>query len=866
MPKLLVIDGNSLLFRAFYATSYPGATIMKTKDGVPTNALFAFGNMINKIISSFKSDEHIIVAFDTGKKTFRHSELDTYKANRKPCPEELSIQMPLARELLHALGVFTAEIEGYEGDDVAGTAAKKAAKEGYDVEIYTSDKDFLQLIDDKIEIHILKKGLSEVEIINNENMVEKYGFTPLQILDYKGLRGDSSDNLPGIPGVGDKTAIKLIQEYGTLESIIEAAPNMNSKLGEKIVANAELGKMCKHLAKIIIDVPLNFTLESTEYLGYDFKEISSFCSRYELKQLLSKISVQGKSKITKEIVHSVDVIEISSFSGFIKPKAIGIAIDKENTSYHKAELFGLGISFDGKTYYISKDNLINDSSLKDWLKDKEIEKYCFDYKAIKVLLNRYDIGLEGLKFDLLLASYLLDSSLINEEDAIFSYFNISISHNEEISLFNTSNIKRTGEIAYYSKEISSEVLKDLKENNALDLFLNVECPLCNVLAKMEIEGFPLNINTLREIGQQFKEKLNDITQKIYLEAGEEFNISSPKQVASILYDKIGLPNQRKGSTSMDVLKTLVQYHPIVNLILEHRKYAKLVSTYIDGLENYLFEDSKLHAIFNQALTTTGRLSSSEPNLQNISVRDEEGKSIRKAFYYDDENTYILSMDYSQIELRILASLSNCTKLIEAFKNGEDIHEVTARHIFNIEGEVPSSLRRKAKAVNFGIVYGISDWGLSEQINVTPKEAKNIINSFYSAYPEIGIYLRDIVSNAEQNGYVTTVLGRRRYLREIHDSSYQVREFAKRAAMNAPIQGTAADLIKIAMIKIDEKLSSSNLRAKMVLQIHDELIFKVHKDDIEEVTNLVVETMENSMSFATPLKVDGSYAKTWYDAK
>lgn len=866
MPKLLVIDGNSLLFRAFYATSYPGATIMKTKDGVPTNALFAFGNMINKIISSFKSDEHIIVAFDTGKKTFRHSELDTYKANRKPCPEELSIQMPLARELLHALGVFTAEIEGYEGDDVAGTVAKKASKEGYNVEIYTSDRDFLQLIDDKIEIHILKKGLSEVEIINNENIVEKYGFTPLQILDYKGLRGDSSDNLPGIPGIGDKTAIKLIQEYGTLESIIDAAPKMNSKLGEKIVANADLGKMCKHLAQIIIDVPLNFTLDSTVYLGYDFKEISAFCSRYELKQLLSKISVQGKSKITKEIVHSIDVNEITSFSSFSKPKAIGIAIDKENTSYHKAELFGLGISIDGKSYYISKQNLINDTYLKTWLKDNDIEKYCFDYKAIKVLLNRYNIELEGLKFDLLLASYLLDSSLINEEDAIFSYFNISIPHNDEISLFNTSNIKRTGEIAYYSKEISSEVLKDLKENNALDLFLNIECPLCNVLAKMEIEGFPLNINTLREIGQQFKVKLNDITQKIYLEAGEEFNISSPKQVASILYDKIGLPNQRKGSTSMDVLKTLVQYHPIVNLILEHRKYAKLVSTYIDGLENYLYEDGKLHAIFNQALTTTGRLSSSEPNLQNIYVRDEEGKSIRKAFYYEDENTYILSMDYSQIELRILASLSNCTKLIEAFKNGNDIHEVTARHIFNIEGDVPSSLRRKAKAVNFGIVYGISDWGLSEQINVTPKEAKNIINSFYSAYPEIGIYLRDIVSNAEQDGYVTTVLGRRRYLREIHDSSYQVREFAKRAAMNAPIQGTAADLIKIAMIKIDEKLSSSNLRAKMVLQIHDELIFKVHKDDIEKVTKLVVETMENSMSFATPLKVDGSYAKTWYDAK
>ncbi len=866
MPKLLVIDGNSLLFRSFYATSYPGATIMKTKDGVPTNALFAFGNMMNRIISSLKNDEHIIVAFDTGKKTFRHTELNTYKANRKPCPEELSIQMPLARELLHALGVFTSEIEGYEGDDIAGTVAKKAAKEGYDVEIYTSDRDFLQLIDDKIEIHILKKGLSDVEIINNNNMIEKYGFTPLQILDYKGLRGDSSDNLPGIPGIGDKTAIKLIQEYGSLESIIEAAPNMKSKLGEKIIENAELGKMCKHLAKIIIDVPLDFDISSTRYLGYDFKKISTFCSRYELKQLLSKISAQGKQKPKEEINQNVEVIEIKSFKEFEKPKSLGIAIDKQNISYPKAELYGVAISLNNKAYYISINDLINDETIINWLKDETIDKYCYDFKAIKVVLNRYKIGLEGLKFDLLLASYLLDSSLINEEDAVFSYFNVSLSHNEEISLFNSSNINRTGEIAYYSMSISHQVLDELKENNALDLFINIECPLCNVLSKMEIEGFPLNVKTLNEIGQQFKEKLNDITKKIYLEAEEEFNISSPKQVAHILYEKIGLPNQRKGSTSMDVLKSLVQYHPIVSLILEHRKYAKLVSTYIDGLENYLFDDGKLHAIFNQALTSTGRLSSSEPNLQNISIRDEEGKSIRKAFYYEYDNTYILSMDYSQIELRILASLSNCTKLIEAFKSGEDIHNVTARHIFNIEGEVPSSLRRKAKAVNFGIVYGISDWGLSEQINVTPKEAKNIINSFYGAYPEIGMYLRDIVNNAEQNGYVTTVLGRRRYLREIHDSSYQVREFAKRAAMNAPIQGTAADLIKIAMIKIDEKLSSSKLRAKMVLQIHDELIFKVHKDDIEEVTKVVVETMENAMKFETPLKVDGSYAKTWFDAK
>ena len=866
MPKLLVIDGNSLLFRAFYATSYPGSPIMRTKEGVPTNAIFAFGNMIHRILSSFKSDEHIIVAFDTGKKTFRHSELDTYKANRKPVPEELISQMPLARELLHALGIYTSEIEGYEGDDIAGTIAKIASKEGYEVEIYTSDKDFLQLIDENIEIHILRKGLSEVEIVDSNNMIEKFGFTPIQILDFKGLRGDSSDNLPGIPGVGDKTAVKLIQEYGNLEAIIEAAPNMKSKLGEKIVQNADLGRMCKHLAQIITDVPLNFGLKETEYLGFDFSEISSFCTRYELKQLLTKITSTGKQKINNEVKKEIEVIEISSFKDINKPGSIGIALDKEDASYHKADLFGLAISIDETVYYIDASNINKDSTLKEWLKDESIKKYCYDYKAIKVLLNRFGIEVNGLEFDILLASYLLDSSLRNDEDVVFSYFNVAISQNEEISLLSTTNQKRTGEIAYYSLNIASKVKEELIKNNAYKLFVEIECPLAEVLSKMEIEGFPLNSSTLDKIGEQFRINLQDITKKIYLEAGEEFNISSPKQVAYILYEKLGLPGNKKGSTSVDVLKSLIQYHPIVSLILEHRKYAKLVSTYIDGLESYLFEDGKLHAIFNQALTTTGRLSSSEPNLQNISVRDEEGKSIRKAFYYDDDEYYILSLDYAQIELRILASLSKCQKLIDAFKNDEDIHSVTARHIFHINGEVPSSLRRKAKAVNFGIVYGISDWGLSEQINVSPKEAKEIINSFYSAYPEIASYLHEIVQGAELNGYVTTSLGRRRYLREIHDSSYQVREFAKRAAMNAPIQGTAADLIKIAMIKIDKELSSSSLRAKMVLQIHDELIFKVHKDDLDEVYNLVKEVMESAMTFDTPLKVDGSYAKTWYDAK
>ncbi len=866
MPKMIVIDGNSLLFRAYYATSYPGATIMRSKDGIPTNALFAFSNMVLHIIKGFKNDEHLLVAFDTDKKTFRHQEFDEYKANRKACPEELKTQMPLAREMLKALGVFTYEMEGYEGDDIAGTVAKIASKQNYQVEIYTSDRDFLQLIDQNIEIHILKKGMTDIDIVDIHNIEEKYGFTPLQLLDYKGLRGDASDNLPGIPGVGEKTALKLIQEYGNLEAIIEAAHSMNSKLGEKIIQNAKIGLTCKHLAKILIDVQLPFSLDDTLYKGYNYDEISRFCNRYELKQLLSKLSKNVPMR--KNDIHNKEIAFtiIKNVIGLEKPHELGIAIDYSYENYHKAEVYGLSLTINEHSYYLEIDDVTKDETLKSWLEDASIKKYCFDYKAIKVILSRYHINIDGLAFDVLLAAYLLDSSLDNAPESVFSFFNILISKANEISLLSNQNALQTTEISYYSLHLYPTIKKELEEISSLELLETIEIPLATVLAKMEIEGFPLNVQTLDDIGQQFKDKLNAITEDIYVLAGEHFNISSPKQVANILFDKLGLPSNKKGSTSIDYLKTLVHQHPIVPLILEHRKYAKLVSTYIDGLKNYVFPDGKLHAIFNQALTTTGRLSSSEPNLQNISVRDEEGKLIRKAFYYDDEDTYILSLDYSQIELRILASLSSCQTLIDAFRNDEDIHSLTARHVFKIQGEVPALLRRKAKAVNFGIVYGISDWGLSEQIGVTSKEAHEIINAFYVAYPEIAHYLHYIVEFAEKNGYVTTQLGRRRYLQEIHDSSYQIREFAKRAAMNAPIQGSSADLIKKAMINVDARLQKEKVRACIISQIHDELLLKVHKDDIDIVMNIVREEMENAMTFSVPLKVDGSAAKTWYDAK
>lgn len=868
MAKAYVIDGNSLLFRAFYAT-YRGNDdeVLRTKDGIPTNALFAFANMINRILSSLKEGDTIFVAFDTGKETFRHQENKDYKANRKPCPPLLLEQMPIVREFLKSLNIFTYEKEGFEADDIAGTYSKLAGKAGYDVIVYTSDRDYLQLIDDNITIHILKTGMSNIMIMDEKAMVEEYGFKPLQIIDYKGLRGDASDNLPGIPGVGDKTAVKLIQEYGSFEKIIEEAPNFKSKVGENIVTYKEQGRLCYHLAVIDINMDLPFTVEDTIYSGYNFKTINEFANRYELKQFMNRLP--SKLKILDETNNNVEFSEIDSIKNVtLDPsKGVGIYLDKEEGNYNSAVIYGLAIVDEKHNYYINIDNLKKDLELKKILEDETIKKYCYDFKAIKVALSYLDIELNGLYFDLLLAAYLLDSSLNNNLEGVMNYFGVNLSNVEksELSLFDNSNAKKAAEVAYFSLHIANKVFTELDKIACLKLYKEIEIPLANVLANMEIEGFPLDPDKLEEMGEGFKANLENSKRRIFELAGEEFNIDSPKQVADILFNKLGLPSNKKMSTSVDVLKELVTKHPIIPEILTYRKYAKLMSTYVISLISHVKEDGKIHAMFNQALTATGRLSSSEPNLQNISVRDEEGKLIRKAFYYKDENYWILSLDYSQIELRILASLSKCQKLIDTFKGGEDIHSSTARNVFHVENPTPEQ-RRKAKAVNFGIIYGISDWGLCEQIGVSFKEAKQIIDNFYNAYPEIGQYFKKVVDDAAKEGYATTLLGRRRYLNEIHDSNFQVREFARRAAMNAPIQGTAADLIKIAMIKTFNALKEKGLKSKLVLQIHDELLFKVPTEEKEIVMNLVKDIMENALTLDVKLEVDGGYGRTWYDAK
>ena len=865
MNRIVIIDGNSLLFRAYYATAYPGVEIMRSQDGTPTNAIFAFSNMMNKIIADLKEGECLFVAFDAGKHNFRHDKLETYKANRKPAPEDLVKQFPIVRDFLKALGVYQFEEMGFEGDDIAGTVAKLAEKEGYTVNLYTSDRDFLQLVTDKISVNIIKKGLSDVVAMTPELVKETYGFAPLQIIDYKGLRGDSSDNLPGIPGIGEKTAVKLIEEYGSFDNIVAHADDIKGKVGLMIKENQEIGRISRDLAIIQTDIELPFDIKDTVYQGYEFQTINEFCQKYGLKQFINKVQPRWKKKDLNAI--EVNVRTISSLKDYDVGSDLGIAIDFADDNYTLSDIYGMAFSFKGENLYMSIENLLKDEKALAILKDPNIKKYCYDYKAIKVALAKKGIEINGVYFDLLIASYLIDSSLKNNPEIVMNIFGVDLGEEEEtMSLFSQESPTKTGKTAFFCLMLKDKVFKELEKIDAIKLYETLEVPLIDTLADMEIEGFPLDKNKLDEFGDVYKAKCEELAEEIYALAGEKFNLSSPKQIGEILFNKMGLSANRKLSTSVDNLKEIADEHPIVNKILEYRKYFKLVSTYVEGLKIHVQEDGKIHAKFNQALTTTGRLSSSEPNLQNISTRDEEGKLIRKAFYYPDDNYEILSLDYSQIELRVLASLSGCKALKEIFLSGEDIHSATAKKVFNLDCEPTDLQRRKAKTVNFGIVYGISDWGLAEQLEISPKEAKAIITSFYNSFPEVSIFFQGIVNDATKNGYVSTLLGRRRYLREIHDSNYQVREFAKRAAMNAPIQGTAADLIKLAMINVSKALKEGQYKSKMVLQIHDELIIKVHKDEREQVYDLVKTTMENALHLDVPLEVDGGFGKDWYQAK
>ena len=864
MSKIIVIDGNSLLFRAFYATYYDPSNIMRTKSGQATNAIFAFSNMITSLLTNLKKGDGIFVGFDAGKHTFRHQEYKDYKANRPELPKDLITQFPIARELLDKLNIVHYECDNLEADDICGIIANKAQKEGYKVYIYTSDKDYLQLIDENITIELIKKGLKDIKEMTPQTFREEWGFEPIQITDYKGLRGDDSDNLKGIPGVGDKTAKQLISQFGDLESIIQNA-DTKTKVGRNIIEFQDNGRMCKHLAIIAKDQEIPIEVNETIYNGYKFNSVSEFANKYEFKSLVSKLPKLFKQE--EKHNEKVDFCEVFDSNSIDFDDKIGIDVDIENVNYHDAVFNGLAFTTSSKTYYISKANLLKDEKLLSILKNPDIKKFAFDFKKVRYVLAKNNIEVNGLFFDLILASYLIDSSIKNDIESVLNYYSIDISYaTTKNLLFDDSTKQISIATSFYSIGLFEEIKEKLLARNQYELLVNIEQPLTIVLCDMELEGFPLDKETLLSFKTIYQEKLDILTKEIHLLAGEEFNINSPKQVSHILFEKLNLKSNRKGSTSVEFLEMIKNEHPIISKILEYRKYAKIISTYVDGLIPFIHEDGKVHSTFNQALTTTGRLSSSEPNLQNISTRDEEGKQIRKAFFYKDPTLSILSLDYSQIELRILAHLSDAKSMIEFFNNDEDVHASTAIKIFNLDREPTSAERRRAKTVNFGIVYGISDYGLSEQLDCPISEAKEIIKNFYQAFPEIKKFLNHLIDDATEKGYAETMFHRRRYLPELQSSQYQVREFAKRAAMNAPIQGSAADLMKVSMIQVYNAIKEKGFKSKIVSQIHDELIFKVYEDEKEEFYKTVKEIMENSVKLKVKLKVDGGYARDWFSAK
>lgn len=868
--KLVVVDGNSLLFRAYYATAGYGASpsLMKTKSGVPTNAIFAFSNMMAKIISSLIEGDRLFVGFDADSHTFRKEEFKDYKANRRPVPAELVSQFPISRELLDALGVIHYEQHGIEADDICGTVAKWGSQAGMEVEVYTSDKDYLQLIDDHVVVNLLRSGLSQMSRMTEQAMLEdeKFGFAPQRIIDYKGLRGDDSDNLPGIPGIGDKGALKLIHEYGTFDAIVQAAKEgkIKGKAGQSIVENEAQGRECYKLATIITDAPLPFSLDDLRYGGYSFSAVNSFAQKYEFGSMLSRLpSAWKKGEEQKKL----EVVTVPSLSGIKLPEKIGLAVDLSDlSSYHDAEIYGIAVSDGEKAYYLDAEDLKKDEVAKKMLSDPALIKNVYDGKMDTVALKRLGIDLKGIGFDSLLSAYLLDSGMKPSPEAVYSRYGMDVGDKEEdFGLLSLGHPKGCGKIAQAALLSEPSARSALRAAEAERLYSDIERPLEEVLAKMEIEGFPLDGEKLKEIGATFREKAEQAEKSVHSMAGYSFNVASPKQVAELLYDKLGLPGGKKRSTSSDVLEGFVPSCPIVGEILNYRKYSKLVGTYIDGLLPHIKEDGKIHTCFNQAETSTGRLSSSNPNLQNISTRDEEGKLIRKAFFYPNPDDLILSLDYSQIELRILAALSHCQAYIDVFNNGHDVHSETAKRIFHTDQITPLQ-RRRAKAVNFAIIYGTSTFGLAQQIEGTQKEAQEIIDAFYENYPEIGEYLRSIIREVEKKGYVQTMFGRRRYLRDITDPSYMKREAAKRQALNAPIQGSAADLIKIAMLKVDDFLAKGSYKTKMVLQIHDELLFKVPKEEAEEIVPKLSEIMDHAVELPVKLQVEGSLGRSWYDAK
>lgn len=862
MEKIILVDGNNLLFRSYYATAYNG-NFMKNSKGFPTNALFGFTNMINKIVLEEKP-VYMIVAFDKGK-TFRHNEYSEYKGGRIETPDELKLQFPVAKELLEAMGIKYYEIDNYEADDIIGTFAEYCNKdERYEGLIISSDKDLLQLISDDVEMKLLKQ--KDYIRYNKTSFIEEYGITPDKIVDLKALMGDSSDNIPGVKGIGEKTALKLLREYKSLDGIYENLDKQTNSIKNKLETDKENAYLSHHLATIIKDVPVEINLEDIKYRNKDHKKLDELYENLEFYSFLKK---EQKEKVVDE---KIEYKEINNLNELNITSPCSIYLEILGNNYHTSKILGMAVYNKEGAYFIKEDVLLQN---KEFLKD--VEKYTYDMKKVKNALRWKDIKIDNITFDTMIASYLLDYNIKEDIAYLASMFDYKIDFYDTIygkTKLKEPDINVTMQLAikkakfiYETKEMFE---KKIKEEDITYLFEEIEMKLSKVLADMEFTGITVDPNILNDMKIELKERINKISEEIYNLAGETFNISSPKQLGEILFEKLKLEPFKKTSsgysTASDILNKLIGKHPIIEKIIDYRMLTKIESTYVDGIMNSILKDGKVHTIYTQTLTRTGRLSSIEPNLQNIPMRYEEGKLIRKAFV-PSKDSIIVSSDYSQIELRILASIANVESLIESFKKGEDIHSKTASDIFKCDiKDVTKMQRRIAKAVNFGIIYGISSYGLSENVGITPKEAKEFINTYFETYPGIKEYMDNVIKEAYKNGYVKTLMNRKRIIEELFNKNYMIRASGERMALNTPIQGTSADIIKKAMIEIYEELNKRNLKSKMVLQVHDELIFDVLKEEKDEVIDIIENIMENTYKLRVPLKVDTETGDNWYNVK
>lgn len=903
MARILLIDGNSILNRAFYGIM--GNKMLMTEDGTYTNAVYGFLSILFKVEEEL-APEYIVVAFDKKGPTKRHEMYKEYKANRKGMPEELAMQMPIIKEILIAMNIKIIEKDGYEGDDIIGTLSRFGEKNGLDVTILSGDRDNFQLATDKITIEIprTKAGKTETDYYDRNKVIEEYGVEPYQLIQVKGLMGDTSDNIPGVPGVGEKTALQLIKDYIDIDKLYEAleqgTDSIKGKLREKLVENKDLAFLSRELGRINIDSPIEENLDEMKKEEWDKEKVLELFKKYRFNRYIERFSLQGENTNTKEEMN-FEIKEINSKQE-IEQLTVNIKKDKKmcyklvlndetsNNYIISKKIIGISICIENIVYYYEFEDKQEEfiKIFKDIFEDKEISLIGYELSHDYILLKQIGITPNNLTFDVKIAAYLLNpvSSKYPLDGLSMSYADIDIAdylqkngveeEKEQLNLFETAEPKDSKKkqesiiSAYAISKLQVALEERLKQEDSYELFTDIEMPLVKVLADMQFVGMKVEKEELISYGNILKQQIEELTEEIYNLVGEEFNINSPKQLGEILFEKLKLPYAKKTksgySTDVDALEKIRNEHPVVEKILDYRGIMKLNSTYVEGLLPYIKEDKRIHSYFHQTVTATGRISSTEPNLQNIPTRNDMGKKIRKAFK-PSQNHVFLDADYSQIELRVLAHISEDEHMIQAFKNDEDIHAQAASKVLNIPiEEVTHEQRSNAKAVNFGIVYGISDFGLAEQLKVSKKQANSYIEQYLEKYSGIKKFMDDVVEVAKEKGYVETLFHRKRQLPELKSSNYMVRQFGARAAMNTPIQGTAADIMKIAMIDVFNKLQEQGLKSKLVLQVHDELIIDTDIGEKEKVSKILRTSMENAVKLKIPLKVELSEANDWYDAK